>query len=98
MDDKGDFMAADRTQVMDVPILKMKIGPDKFETPCWEIMSDFWKDALSIYEEESNSGRRLYRKDEGATDDWLHSVVFGNVAYMAMTGQYVYYPTGDDPE
>lgn len=98
LDQPGDYMAADRTQVMDVPILKMKIGIEKFETPCWDIMADYWKDALSIYEEESNSGRRLYRKDEGATDDWLHSIVFGNVAYMAMTGQYVYYATGDDPE
>lgn len=96
MDCKGDFMAADRTQVMDVPILKMKLGINKFETPCWSLMADYWKDALSIYEEESLSGRRLYRKDEGATDDWLHSIVFGNVAYMALTGQYSYYAKEDD--
>lgn len=91
MDKAGDFMAADRTQAMDVPILKMKLGIDKFETPCWELTADYWKDGLSLYEEESGTGRRLYRKDEGATDDWIHSVVFGNVAYMALTGQYVYY-------
>ena len=96
LDVPGDFMAADRTQVMDVPILKMKLGRDKFETPCWELMENFWTDALAIFEEESRAGRRLYRKDEGATDDWLHSVVFGNVAYMALTGQYEYYTNLDD--
>lgn len=89
-DRQGQFMAADRTQAMDSVILKAKIGRDKFETPSWEIMSTFWNDALALFEEETQSGRRVYRKDEGSTDDWLHSVSFGHVAYMCLTGQYSY--------
>lgn len=87
-DKQGDFLAVDRTQAMDSVILKMKIGREKFETPSWDLMSNFWVDALSIFEEESLSGRRLYRKDDGATDDWLHSIVFGHTAWMMFTGQF----------
>lgn len=87
-DKQGDFLAVDRTQAMDSVILKMKIGREKFETPSWDLMSNFWVDALSIFEEESLSGRRLYRKDDGATDDWLHSIVFGHTAWMMLTGQF----------
>jgi hypothetical protein len=86
-DRQGGFLAADRTQVMDSIFLKMKLGRAKFETPNWGLMSDFWTDALSIYEEESLSGRRLYRKDEGSTDDWFHSVTFGHIAWMVVSGQ-----------
>jgi hypothetical protein len=89
-DAPGKYVSVDRTMMIDYVIMKMKLGREKFETPNWSIMSEFWSDALSIYEEESLSGRRLYRKDEGATDDWLHAVVFGNVAWMVLTGQVQY--------
>lgn len=94
-DSPGKYISVDRTSVMDSVILKMKLGIDKFETPNWSLMGNFWADALAIFEEESLSGRRLYRKDEGATDDWLHSVVFGNVAWMVLTGQVQYTDTID---
>lgn len=87
-DKAGGFLAADRTMAIDQVMLKIKLGRDKFETPRWDIMETFWKDALSMFEEESKSGRRLYRKDEGSTDDWLHSVVFAHAAWMCVTGQY----------
>lgn len=86
-DRQGAFLAADRTQAMDIVFLKMKLGADKFSAPCWNITSTFWSDALSIYEEESLAGRRLYRKDEGAADDWLHSIVFGHLAWMCHVGE-----------
>lgn len=86
-DKQGGFMAADRSQVMDEVFLKMKLGNQKFETPCWEMMANFWTDALAIYEEESISGRRLYRKDEASTDDWFHSIVFGHIAWKIISGQ-----------
>jgi hypothetical protein len=86
-DQQGQFMAADRTQAMDTMILKMKLGIGKFETPCWEKTQEFWSDALNVYEEETLNSRRLYRKDEGSTDDWLHSVTFGHIGYMLLTGQ-----------
>lgn len=87
-DTAGAYLAADRSQIMDLVFLKMKLGRDKFETPSWERMTEFWPDALSIFEEESLSGRRLYRKDDGACDDWFHSVVFGHTAWMVVTGQF----------
>jgi len=89
-DKVGGFYAADRTMSIDTIVLKAKIGPAKFETPSWELMSGFWEDALNVYEEESHTGRRLYRKDEDLTDDWLHSIVFANVAYMVANGEFVY--------
>ena len=87
-DRQGGYLAADRTQAMDMVILKMKLGKTKFETPNWELMLPYWKDALVLYEEESLTGRRLYRKDEGYPDDWLHSVVFGHIAWMSVSGQF----------
>jgi hypothetical protein len=87
-DKKGLYYAADRTMNMDTVVLKAKMGIAKFETPCWELMNNFWDDALNVFEEESHSGRRLYRKDEDLTDDWLHSVVFGNIAAQVVKGQF----------
>lgn len=86
----GGFLSVDRTQAIDNVILKMKLGKDKFETSSWETTQMFWSDALAVFEEESLSGRRLYRKDEGALDDWLHSIVFGHIGWMCLTGQYSY--------
>lgn len=89
-DRQGGYLAADRTQAMDNIFIKAKMGRDKFETPCWELMSNFWSDALAIFEEESHSGRRLYRKDDGAVDDWFHSVVFGHISWMCLSGHFNY--------
>lgn len=88
-DRQGGFYAADRTQAIDSVIIKMKMGPDRFETPSWTIMANFWQDALNVYEEESLSGRRLYRKEKTDTDDWLHSTVFAHLAFGILTGQAV---------
>lgn len=89
-DKDGGYYSADRTQNMDTMIIKSKMGMSKFETPCWEIMADFWKDALAVTEEVTLAGRRVYRKDESTCDDWLHSIVFANVAFMIQCGQFTY--------
>jgi hypothetical protein len=89
-DKEGLFFAADRTMNIDTTVLKAKMGPSKFETPCWELMSEFWQDALNVFEEETQAGRRVYRKDEDLTDDWLHSVTFANIAYMIVRGDFTY--------
>ena len=88
-DKQGGYLAIDRTQAMDTTILKMKLGGRSIETPCWDLTQPFWRDALSVFEEETLSGRRVYRKDP-TPDDWLHSLTFGNTAYMCLTGQYAY--------
>jgi hypothetical protein len=86
----GLFYSADRTMNIDTIILKMKMAGQKFETPCWDIMSEFWADALCMFEEETISGRRVFRKDEDHPDDWLHSIVFANIAYMIVKGDFTY--------
>jgi hypothetical protein len=87
----GLFFAADRTMVMDTMFLKMKLGREKFETPAYSLTaSPFWIDALSIFEEETMAGKRVFRKDEDAWDDSFHSVVFANIAQMIVSGDFVY--------
>ena len=87
-DKQGNFYAADRTMNIDTVVMKAKIGKVKFETPSWSIMENFWSDALNVYEEESAAGKRLYRKDPDLCDDWLHSIVFANIAKMVMAGEF----------
>jgi hypothetical protein len=89
-DKDGGFFAADRTQAMDTMIIRAKMGMSRFETPCWELMQDYWKDALNVTEEITLNGRRVYRKDESTCDDWLHSITFANVASMVQLGQFTY--------
>jgi hypothetical protein len=89
-DKDGEFFAADRTTSMDTMILKAKIGKTKIETPSWDLMSEFWQDALNIFEEETLAGRRVYRKDEDLCDDWFHSLNFANIAYMILKGDFTY--------
>jgi hypothetical protein len=88
-DKTAGYYAADRTMNIDTVVVKAKMGPKMFSTPCWTLMAEFWDDALNLYEEESHSGRRLYRKDEDLTDDWLHSVVFANIAAQVVKGEFV---------
>lgn len=87
-DKQGLYYAADRTMNIDTVVIKSKMGITKFETPCWNLMESYWNDALNVYEEESLAGKRLYRKDEDLTDDWLHSIVFGNIAAMVLRGEF----------
>lgn len=87
-DKVGQFFAADRTMSIDKAIIKAKMGITKFETPCWDLMANFWDDALNVFEEESLSGKRLYRKEEDLCDDWLHSVVFADIAYQVLKGEF----------
>ena len=94
-DNAGRYVSADRTMIMDTAILRMKLGPTKFRTPCWNLMAEFWKDALALYEEETLAGRRVYRKDETACDDWAHSVVFAHTAWMYLVGEFSYVETAD---
>lgn len=89
-DKEGDFFAADRTLAIDTSVIKIKLGQAVLESPAWSLMEPFWKDALSVYEEESHTGRRLYRKDEDAPDDFLHSLTFAMIASMIVKGEFQY--------
>lgn len=93
-DREGNYYAADRTLAIDTAVIRIKMGPARIESPCWEIMKTFWSDALHIYEEESHTGRRLYRKDDDGTDDFLHSLVFALIGYMIVKGEFTYQERG----
>ncbi|HET8686717.1 MAG TPA: phage terminase large subunit family protein [Methanosarcina sp.] len=84
------YFAADRTMCIDTMILKAKLGRNKIETPCWDLTQEFWNDALALTEEETMSGRRVYRREEGIPDDWIHSMTFANIAYMIIRGDFAY--------
>lgn len=84
------YYAADRTMCVDTMILKAKIGRQKIETPCWDLTQEFWNDALALTEEETQAGRRVYRREEGVPDDWIHSMTFANIAYMVVKGEFAY--------
>lgn len=87
-DGVGGFMAADRTQAIDNMIVKIKSGKARFECPAWSVTAPLWADALNIYEEETQAGKRVYRKDPETTDDFLHSLVFANIGYQIISGDY----------
>lgn len=87
-DKQGLFLAADRTQAIDNVLMKVRLGRERFETPCYELHETHWKDALNVFEEETMSGNRVFRHHPDEPDDWLHSVVFANIAYQFMTGDY----------
>lgn len=89
-DGQGQFFSADRTMCIDSVIMKMKQGRDKFETPSWDLMANYWKDALSVHEEETRAGRRIYCKNPDLPDDWLHSVVFANIGLMILRKEFKY--------
>lgn len=97
-DKQGDFFAADRTLAIDTSVIKVKMGAGKLESPCWNLMDSFWTDALHIYEEESISGRRLYKKDEDAPDDFIHSLTFAFIGNMVHLGQFVYQDSDAGPD
>lgn len=86
----ADYYAADRTMCIDTMVLKAKMGRNRLETPCWDLTQEFWNDALALTEEETQAGRRVYRREEGIPDDWIHSMTFGNIAYMVVKGEFTY--------
>lgn len=94
-DPQGRFFAADRTSCIDSVIMKFKLGRKFFETPSWELTGKYWDHALCMFEEESLSGRRLYRKDEDGSDDWVHSIVFANIGMMIQRGDFTYINSDD---
>lgn len=88
---EGSYIFADRTMFLDNTIFKAKLGRTHFETPCWDLMEKpFWSDWLNVFEEETLAGKRVYRKDEGSTDDLLMSTAFANTAFQILQGDFTY--------
>lgn len=83
-DREGRFFAADRTQAIDQLVMRIKQQKKKMEFPRAELMDPFFPDFMSIYEEESNSGRRLFRKDADTPDDVVHSLTFALMGFQIL--------------
>ena len=89
-DRQSYFIAADRTRAIDDVVMKIKHGIERFETPCYDLTKNMWKDALNIYEEETSVHTRVYRHHPDEPDDWIHSAVFALVGYKYSIGQFVF--------
>lgn len=89
-DPAGLFIAADRTRAIDNVVMKIRQGRDRIEFPNTELMKSFFKMALAIYEEETAVGTRVYRHHPEDPDDWIHSLVFADVAYKYSTGDFTF--------
>ena len=89
-DMNGQFLAADRTQAIDNVMMKWRTGQERFLCPSYNITENLWKDALAVFEEESIVGKRLYRHHPDEPDDWMHSVVFGNIAYQYLSKDFTF--------
>ena len=72
----GLFWSINRTQAVDKTVYTIKQGKAGLESPCWELTAHLWDDALNIFDHETASGTRVYRKDPEKTDDFLHSLTF----------------------
>jgi hypothetical protein len=75
----GNFISLDRTRAMGRTLFYMKQGRKFFETPCFEASEDFWKDAFNLVDEETASGKIVFRHD--GPDDWFHSITFALAGY-----------------
>lgn len=94
--DPAGYMAADRTTMMDVLFMRMKMGRDHFEAPSWSVSSEFWFDCLAIFEEETLAGKKVFRKNEDDTDDSFHSATFALCALFYLRGDYTYLRDNND--
>ena len=85
----GNFISLDRTRAMGRTLFYMKQGRKMFETPCFEVSEEFWKDAFNLTDEETAAGKIVFRHE--GPDDWFHSITF------ALAG-YEYRVTGNEYE
>ena len=96
IDRQGGYFAADRTSAIDLLMFKAKAGFAHIETPCWDLCEKFWQDALNMFEETTNVGRRIYDKLDDQYDDVAHSWVFGIIASMIVRGDFTEVDEAED--
>lgn len=87
---EGLYLSANRTRAIDDVVMKIKHGIGRFETPSYEVTKPMWKDALSIYEEETSVNTRVYRHHPDEPDDWIHSAVFAYIGFKYSRGEFVF--------
>ena len=81
------YMAA-RTKMIDHFFAQLKNGCMRFGNA--EQMEPVFDDMLSLYEDESKTGQRVWRKAAGTPDDALHAQVFGWIAGNIVLGNLTF--------
>lgn len=76
--EKGQFYTADRTTLMDNYFMVLKRGG--VEYPKLAYMGEVIKDILNIYEEVTNTGKKVWRHAPTQPDDAFHAQLFGWLA------------------
>ena len=75
----ANYISIDRNHAMSRAVYYMKQGRASFETPAFEVTEEFWKDAFNLVDEETASGKLVFRHD--GPDDWFHSITFALAGY-----------------
>lgn len=75
---KGDRYMADRTAMIDHFLIYVKNGGASFANA--KQMAEPFRHVLSVYEDLSPSGQKIWRRTAGTPDDCLHAMVYGWIA------------------
>ena len=87
-------------QDMYFPLLKKSMNPKappsvknlKILFPDFELSYPFFKDIMAEFTQTSKAGNKLWTHNPDVPDDFLHSIVFGLMAYTFFkTGQVAFY-------
>lgn len=81
---KLDRYMAERTTMIDHYLVYVKNGGARFAN--FAQMEESFKHVLSVYEEESQTGQKVWRRTAGEPDDALHAQVFGWIAANVLIG------------
>ena len=81
---KQDRFIAERTTMIDHFLIYVKNGGVRFATPAQ--MAEVFRHMLSVYEDVSPKGQKIWRRTAGTPDDGLHAQVFGWMAANLVMG------------
>lgn len=81
---KLDRYMAERTTMIDHFLVYVKNGGASFAVP--NQMNEPFRHMLSIYEDVSPSGQKVWKRTAGEPDDALHAMVFGWIAANVVMG------------
>lgn len=75
---KLDRYIAERTTMIDHFLIYVKNGGARFATP--KHMEEVFRHVLSVYEDMSPRGQKIWRRTAGTPDDGLHAMIYGWMA------------------
>jgi hypothetical protein len=81
---KQDRYMAERTTMIDHFLVFVKNGGARYA--CLPQMEEAFRHMLSVYEDASNNGQKIWKRTAGEPDDALHAQVFGWIAANVVIG------------